>query len=144
MLLIKKNTDDFFQYVEEMDRDDWFANYINSFLNQLDPHTVYFNPDEKDKFDTNISGKFNGIGARLTKTEGNVKIVDIIVGGPIWKDKLLDIGDIILKVAQEDKDPVDIIGMKLDDAIKLIKGPADSFVTLTVKKITGDIKEVII
>lgn len=37
--------------------------------------------------------------------EGNVKIVDIIVGGPIWKDKLLDIGDIILKVAQEDKDP---------------------------------------
>ncbi len=144
MLLIKKNTDDFFQYVEEMDRDDWFANYINSFLNQLDPHTVYFNPDEKDKFDTNISGKFNGIGARLTKTEGNVKIVDIIVGGPIWKDKLLDIGDVILKVAQEDKDPVDIIGMKLDDAIKLIKGPADSFVTLTVKKITGDIKEVII
>ena len=144
MLLIKKNTDDFFQYVEEMDRDDWFANYINSFLNQLDPHTVYFNPDEKDKFDTNISGKFNGIGARLTKTEGNVKIVDIIVGGPIWKDKLLDIGDIILKVAQEDKDPVDIIGMKLDDAIKLIKGPADSFVTLTVKKITGDIQEVII
>ena len=144
MLLIKKNTDDFFQYVEEMDRDDWFANYINSFLNQLDPHTVYFNPDEKDKFDTNISGKFNGIGARLTKTEGNVKIVDIIVGGPIWKNKLLDIGDIILKVAQEDKDPVDIIGMKLDDAIKLIKGPADSFVTLTVKKITGDIKEVII
>ena len=82
-----------------MDRDDWFANYINAFLNQLDPHTVYFNPDEKDKFDTNISGKFNGIGARLTKTEGNVKIVDIIVGGPIWKDKLLDIGDIILKVA---------------------------------------------
>ena len=144
MLLIKKNTDDFFQYVEEMDRDDWFANYINSFLNQLDPHTVYFNPDEKDKFDTNISGKFNGICARLTKTEGTVKIVDIIVGGPIWKDKLLDIGDIILKVAQEDKDPVDIIGMKLDDAIKLIKGPADSFVTLTVKKITGDIKEVII
>ncbi|MFL2601922.1 MAG: carboxy terminal-processing peptidase [Flavobacteriaceae bacterium] len=144
MLLIKKNTDDFFQYVEEMDRDDWFANYINSFLNQLDPHTVYFNPDEKDKFDTNISGKFNGIGARLTKTEGNVKIVDIIVGGPIWKDKLLDIGDIILKVAQEDKDPVDIIGMKLDEAIKLIKGPADSFVTLTVKKITGDIQEVII
>ena len=144
MLLIKKNTDDFFQYVEEMDRDDWFANYINSFLNQLDPHTVYFNPDEKDKFDTNISGKFNGIGARLTKTEGTVKIVDIIVGGPIWKDKLLDIGDIILKVAQEDKDPVDIIGMKLDEAIKLIKGPADSFVTLTVKKITGDIQEVII
>jgi len=142
MSLIKKNTDDFFVYVSEMDRDDWFANYINAFLNQLDPHTVYFNPDDKDRFDTNISGKFNGIGARLQKTEGNVKIVDIIVGGPIWKDKLLDVGDIILKVAQENEDPVDIIGMKLDDAIKLIKGPADSMVKLTVKKIDGEIKDV--
>ena len=144
MNLIKKNTDDFFDYVEEMDRDDWFANYINAFLNQLDPHTVYFNPEDKDRFDTNISGKFDGIGARLQKTEGTVKIVDIIVGGPIWKDKLLDVGDIILKVAQENQDPVNIIGMKLDDAIKLIKGPADSFVTLTVKKISGEIKDVLI
>ena len=142
MSLIKKNTDDFFDYIEEMDRDDWFANYINAFLNQLDPHTVYFNPEEKDRFDTNISGKFNGIGARLQKTEGTVKIVDIIVGGPIWKDKLLDIGDLILKVAQENEEPVDIIGMKLDDAIKLIKGPADSNVILTVKKISGEIKDV--
>ena len=144
MTLIRKNTDDFFDYVEEMDRDDWFANYINAFLNQLDPHTVYFNPEDKDRFDTNISGKFDGIGARLQKTEGTVKIVDIIVGGPIWKDKLLDVGDIILKVAQENQDPVNIIGMKLDDAIKLIKGPADSFVTLTVKKISGEIKDVLI
>tara|TARA_Y100001935_G_C17300444_1_gene508875 strand:+ start:123 stop:2225 length:2103 start_codon:yes stop_codon:yes gene_type:complete len=144
MILIRKNTDDFFDYVNEMDRDDWFANYINAFLNQLDPHTVYFNPDDKDRFDTNISGKFNGIGARLQKTEGTVKIVDIIVGGPIWKDKLLDVGDLILKVAQENEEPVNIIGMKLDDAIKLIKGPADSFVTLTVKKISGEIKEVMI
>ena len=144
MTLIKKNTDDFFDYISEMDRDDWFTNYINAFLNQLDPHTVYFNPDDKERFDTNISGKFHGIGARLQKTEGTVKIVDIIVGGPIWKDKLLDVGDLILKVAQENQDPVDIIGMKLDDAIKLIKGPADSYVTLTVKKISGEIKDVLI
>ena len=145
MVLIRKNTNDFFEYVKEMDRDDWFTNYINAFLNQLDPHTVYFNPDEKDRFDTNISGKFTGIGARLQKSEGNVKIVDVIVGGPIWKDKLLDIGDIILKVAQDDKsEPVSIIGMKLDDAIKLIKGPADSYVTLTIKKLSGEVKEVLI
>ena len=144
MTLIKKNTDDFFDYISEMDRDDWFTNYINAFLNQLDPHTVYFNPDDKERFDTNISGKFHGIGARLQKTEGTVKIVDIIVGGPIWKDKLLDVGDLILKVAQENQDPVDIIGMKLDDAIKLIKGPADSYVILTVKKISGEIKDVLI
>jgi len=125
-----------------MDRDDWFSSYINSFLNQLDPHTFYFQPDDKERFDVNISGKFNGIGARLTKTEGTIKIVEIIIGGPIWKDKLLDVGDIILKVSQEGEEPVDVVGVKLDDAIKLIKGPAKSYVTLTVKKMDGSIKDV--
>ena len=142
LAIVKKNTEDFFEFYEDMDRDDWFSSYINSFLNQLDPHTFYFQPDDKERFDVNISGKFNGIGARLTKTEGTIKIVEIIIGGPIWKDKLLDVGDIILKVSQEGEEPVDVVGVKLDDAIKLIKGPAKSYVTLTVKKIDGSIREV--
>ena len=142
--IVKKNTEDFFEIYNDMDREDWFSYYINSFLKQLDPHTYYFKPDDKERFDVNISGKFNGIGARLTKTEGSIKIVEIIIGGPIWKDNLLDVGDLILKVAQENSEPVDVVGMKLDDAIKLIKGPAKSFVTLTVKKIDGSIKDVLI
>tara|TARA_E500000178_G_scaffold355562_1_gene428655 strand:- start:34 stop:2130 length:2097 start_codon:yes stop_codon:yes gene_type:complete len=142
LAIVKKNTEDFFEFYNDMDRDDWFSSYINSFLNQLDPHTFYFQPDDKERFDVNISGKFNGIGARLTKTEGSIKIVEIIIGGPIWKDNLLNVGDVILKVAQENSEPVDVVGMKLDDAIKLIKGPAKSFVTLTVKKIDGSIKDV--
>ena len=142
LAIVKKNTEDFFEFYKDMDRDDWFSSYINSFLNQLDPHTFYFQPDDKDRFDVNISGKFNGIGARLTKTEGTIKIVEIIIGGPIWKDKLLDVGDIILKVSQEGEEPVDVVGVKLDDAIKLIKGPAKSFVTLTIKKMDGSIQDV--
>tara|TARA_A100001011_G_scaffold153781_1_gene162217 strand:+ start:2722 stop:4812 length:2091 start_codon:yes stop_codon:yes gene_type:complete len=142
LAIVKKNTEDFFEFYKDMDRDDWFSLYINSFLNQLDPHTFYFQPDDKERFDQNISGKFNGIGARLTKTEGTIKIVEIIIGGPIWKDKLLDVGDIILKVSQEGEEPVDVVGVKLDDAIKLIKGPAKSFVTLTIKKMDGSIQDV--
>ncbi len=142
LAIVKKNTQDFFEFYADMDRDDWFSTYINSFLNQLDPHTFYFQPDDKERFDVNISGKFNGIGARLTKTEGTIKIVEIIIGGPIWKDKLLDVGDIILKVSQEDGEPVDVVGVKLEDAIKLIKGPAKSFVTLSVKKMDGSIRDV--
>ena len=142
LAIVKKNTEDFFEFYKDMDRDDWFSSYINSFLNQLDPHTFYFQPDDKERFDVNISGKFNGIGARLTKTEGTIKIVEIIIGGPIWKDKLLDVGDIILKVSQEGEEPVDVVGVKLDDAIKLIKGPAKSFVTLTIKKMDGSIQDV--
>ena len=64
LAIVKKNTEDFFEFYEDMDRDDWFSSYINSFLNQLDPHTFYFQPDDKERFDVNISGKFNGIVAR--------------------------------------------------------------------------------
>ena len=139
---VKKNTNDFFEYANELDRDDWFSVFVNSFVSQFDPHTFYFKPDDKEKFDVSISGKFDGIGARLSKADGNVKIVDIIIGGPVWRDKLLDVGDVILAVGQGNDDLVSIYGMKLDDSIKLIKGPAGTVVTLRVKKIDGQIKDV--
>ena len=139
---VKKNTDDFFDYANELDRDDWFSVFVNSFVSQFDPHTFYFKPDDKEKFDVSISGKFDGIGARLSKADGNVKIVDVIIGGPVWRDKLLDVGDVILAVGQGDDELVSIYGMKLDDSIKLIKGPAGTLVTLRIKKIDGQIKDV--
>jgi len=138
----KKNTSDFFNYANEIDRDDWFSVFLNSFVGQFDPHTFYFSPDDKEKFDVSISGNFDGIGARLSREDGNVKIVDVIIGGPVWKGKLLDVGDVILAVGQEDQEPISIFGMKLDESIKLIKGPAGTIVTLTVKKIDGQIKDV--
>ena len=139
---VKKNTNDFFDYANEMDRDDWFSVFVNSFVSQFDPHTFYFKPDDKEKFDVSISGKFDGIGARLSRADGNVKIVDIIIGGPVWRDKLLDVGDVILAVGQGDDELLSIYGMKLDDSIKLIKGPAGTVVTLRVKKIDGQIQDV--
>ena len=139
---VKKNTNDFFNYSNEIERDDWFSVFLNSFVGQFDPHTFYFKPDDKEKFDVSISGSFDGIGARLSKADGNVKIVDVIIGGPVWKDKLLDVGDIILAVGQADEEPISIFGMKLDDSIKLIKGPAGTIVTLRIKKLDGQIKDV--
>ena len=139
---VNKNTNDFFEYANELDRDDWFSVFINSFVSQFDPHTFYFKPDDKEKFDVSISGKFDGIGARLSRADGNVKIVDVIIGGPVWRDKLLEVGDVILAVGQGDDELVSIYGMKLDDSIKLIKGPAGTVVTLRVKKIDGQIQDV--
>ena len=106
---------------------------------QFDPHTSYFAPSAKDRFDQNISGKFEGIDARLTKRNQEVEIVDIISGGPVWIENSLRPGDKILKVSQINETPVDVVGMRLDDVIKLIKGPKGTQVILTVKKLDGSI-----
>lgn len=141
--LVKKNITQIFDLMNDLEKKDWFATYINSFVTQFDPHTFYFQPEDKERFDMNISGKFDGIGARLSKKDGGIEIVDIILGGPVWRDKKLEIGDEIIKVGQGDQSPVDVIGMRLEDAIKLIKGPKGSEVKLTIrKKFDGEIKVV--
>ena len=140
----KENIENYFEIFEELERKDWFSMYINSITLEFDPHSNYFAPDDKEKFDQNISGKFEGIGARLQKKGQEVLIVEVIVGGPVWKAKALEVGDIILKVAQKNEDPVEIGSMLLDDAVKLIKGPKGTQVFLTVKRVSGEIEEVII
>lgn len=132
-----KTLDDYFDFIDDLERKDWFVQYINTIVDEFDPHTFYFEPDEKDKFDTSMSGKFEGIGARLLKQNEGAKITDIISGGPVWRDARLEVGDMILKVGQEGEEPIDIVGMRLTDAIKLIKGPKSTIVDLTVRKIDG-------
>ena len=141
--LVKKNINQVFDLINDLEKKDWFSTYINSFVTQFDPHTYYFQPEAKERFDMNISGKFDGIGARLSKKDGGIEIVDIILGGPVWRDKKIEIGDEIIKVGQADQLPVGVIGMRLEDAIKLIKGPKGTEVRLTLrKKLDGEIKVV--
>ncbi|MDG1684453.1 MAG: carboxy terminal-processing peptidase [Flavobacteriaceae bacterium] len=138
----RENMEDYFNLMNELERKDWFDIYLNAFVLQFDPHTNYFNPDDKDRFDMNMSGKFEGIGARLSKRDQAIKVVDIIVGGPLWRDQLVEVGDEIQLVRQEEGDAVDIRSMRLDDAIKLIKGPKGSTVHLTIKKVDGTIETI--
>ena len=119
---ITDNLRDFFQFNSELERKDWFSIYLNSIVTQYDPHTTYFAPEAKEVFDQNISGKFQGIGARLFKRNQQVEISEIIIGGPVWRDNLLNVGDIIIAVAQsKDEEPQEISLMKLSDATDLIK-----------------------
>ena len=140
--VLKEDMKYFFEARYDLNRNDYFSIYVNSIALQFDPHTSYFAPSAKDRFDQNISGKFEGIGARLTKRNQEVEIVDIISGGPVWRENSLRPGDKILKVSQINKTPVDVVGMRLDDVIKLIKGPKGTQVILTVKKVDGSILDV--
>ena len=128
---------------EELQRQDWFSIYINSFVSQYDPNTSYLDPDSRERFDVDISGNYAGIGAMLRKKIDKVEITEIISGGPAWRDNSLEKGDAILKVRQEDEDEaVSILGMRLSDAVKLIKGEKGTNVYLTVKKVDGSVSEI--
>ena len=135
-----KSLDDNFSLIKDLNKEDWFSVYVNSIMTRFDPHTSYFAPEEKDRFDVNISGKLEGIGARLTKKNDFTQIDELISGGPAWKGKQLEAGDLILKVAQGNEEPVDVVGMRLDDVVKKIKGHKGTEVKLTVKKVDGTIK----
>jgi carboxyl-terminal processing protease len=134
--------DEYFTYIDDLERKDWFVQYLNTIVDEFDPHTYYFPPEDKERFDMSMSGRFEGIGARLQKQPEGAKIVDIISGGPVWRDQRLEVGDEILKVGQAGEQPVDIVGMRLDDAIKLIKGPKGTTVDLTVRKVDGTVEVV--
>ena len=120
--------------IDELEHRDWFSTFLNSIVAAFGPHTTYMPPNIKESFDQDMSGKLEGIGARLQKKGIYTHIVELVSGGPAWKQGELEGGDIILKVAQENEEPIDIVGMRLDDAIKFIKGPKDTKVLLTVKK----------
>ena len=138
--ITRENMDVYFEVRNDLQRKDYFSIYLNAIATQFDPHTFYFAPQEKERFDTNISGKFEGIGARLQKKNQQIRIVEVISGGPVWRDKLLEVEDIIMKVAQENEEPVDISGMRIDDVVKLIKGPKGTKVYLTVKHVDATVE----
>ncbi len=139
--ITKTSLKEYFEFADDLERKDWFSIYINSIVEEFDPHTYYFAPQDKDRFDIAMSGKLEGIGARLQKKNDNVKIIEIISGGPAWRGNEVEVGDLITKVKQEDEEePVSIVGMRLDDAVGLIKGPKGTKVILTVKKVDGTIK----
>lgn len=139
-----KSLNDYFDFINDLDENDWFSVYVNAIATRFDPHTNYFAPDEKERFDVSMSGKLEGIGARLQKKNDYTEITELITGGPAWRQKELETGDIILKVAQGSLEPVDVVGMHLDEVVKKIKGPKGSEVRLTVKKVDGTIKVIAI
>ena len=137
--------DDNYDFTDDLERKDYFALYLNAIVSEFDPHTNYFAPPDRDRFDLRMSGKLEGIGARLQKKNDYITIVEVISGGPVWRGEHLEVGDALIKVRQEDEDEaVSLVGMRVDDAVKLIKGPKGTKVILTVKRVDGTIDEEII
>ncbi len=139
---LKEKYDDLFHRFHQYEKSDRRADFMNAIANIFDPHTGFFPPKDKEDFDIKMSGKLEGIGALLSQRDEYIRVEDIVAGGPAWKQGDLKKGDIILKVAQEGEDPVDVVDMRLDKAVQLIRGKKGTEVVLTVKKPDGTITEI--
>ncbi|MGY2133346.1 carboxy terminal-processing peptidase [Hymenobacter sp. HD11105] len=134
---VLKYFDSQFQDMMQTDAAERLALYANVIANTYDPHTEYFAPRDKDKFDEQMTGQFEGIGASLQEKDGQIKVSDLIPGSASYRQGELKAGDIILRVAQGAAEPVSIEGLRLDKAVALIKGKKGTEVRLTVKKADG-------
>lgn len=126
--------ENFYNRLRKLKRSDRLNTYFNSIANVYDTHTGYFPPKKKEDFDIRLSGKLEGIGATLQQQDEYIKVVNIVPGSPCWKQGDLEVDDKILAVAQGDDDPVDVVDMRLDEAVLLIRGKKGTTVNLTVKK----------
>ena len=141
---VKKRYADWFHEMKKMDKSDRFADYLNALCSVFDPHTNYFPPKDKADFDIQFSGQLEGIGATLQSKDGYVTIVNIVPGGPAWKQGELEVNDKIIKVAQGEGEPVDITDWRVDKAVQLIRGKKGTTVKLTVRKMNGTEKTITI
>jgi carboxyl-terminal processing protease len=115
---------------------------VNTITTTMDPHTAFFPPVEKRYFDEQMSGRFYGIGASLRAEDGGIKIATLMTGGPAIKSQQVQVGDMIMKVAQANEEAVDLTGFETDEAVKLIRGKKNTEVKLTLKKVDGTVKTI--
>ncbi len=114
------------QYVEEVDVKDLIEAAINGMLTSLDPHSSYLSPDDAAAMREQTRGEFGGLGIEVTQEDGFVKVVSPIDGTPADKAGI-EAGDFITHVDGES-----VLGLTLDRAVKLMRGPVGSEIVITV------------
>lgn len=117
---------------KEFDREDILELYLNSLTRAYDPHSDYMSHPKAENFNIAIHLSFTGIGAVLKNEDGYCKIDQLTPEGPAFNDGRLKPGDRIIAVAQGDKEPVDIVGMKLTKVVEKIRGEKGTKVRLTI------------
>ncbi|MDO4764132.1 MAG: carboxy terminal-processing peptidase [Flavobacteriaceae bacterium] len=132
-----------FKRLKKRKKMDWFSVYMNAYTEVFDLHTNYFSPKDKEDFDSNFKGKVIGIGAQIQEKKGYLYMGPLVVGAPAWKSKQISEGDKILKVkAKPDAEHTNVVGMLVEEAVRLIRGEKGTEVVLTLQKKDGSVKEV--
>ena len=137
----KKYKNHFSKLLKET-RSEQLEKFFNAVAEIYDPHTNYLPPRRKEDFDIDMSGSLEGIGAMLEEDGPHIKVAKVITGGAAWRQKELQVDDVILMVAEKNKEPVDLFGYRVVDAVRYIRGKKGTEVILTVKRVDGSIKKI--
>ncbi len=131
---VRKQYAEYFERLKKETLKDHYDRYLNAFTRAFDPHTTYMPPQSKEDFDISMRGSLEGIGATLREEDGYIKIVKVIPGSAADRQGQLVADDVILAVAQDKEEPVDVTDMRLRDAVALIRGKKGTEVRLTVRR----------
>lgn len=118
--------------VEQQDEGDILELWLGAFGATYDPHSVWFKPATKEDFDISMRDSLQGIGATLRTDGEHTKVVSLVPGGPAARSGLLQPEDRIVAVAQGSGEAEDIVGLRIDKVVKLIRGAKGTDVVLTI------------
>ncbi len=135
--LLAKRYKDQLRRVRQVNSEDVYQLYMNSFTELFDPHTNYLSPRSSENFNMNMRLSLEGIGAVLQADEEFTQVARLVPAGPAAKQGQLRTSDRIVAVAQGDSETVDVVGWRLDDVVDLIRGPKGSTVRLEVLRGSG-------
>ena len=129
--MLKERYERFAKSIKQFNSEDVFSMYMNSVTESYDPHTNYFSPKAADLFKQQMTLSLEGIGARLQTENDYTRVAEVIPGGPAQKSDLIHVNDRIIGVGQGTSgEVVDVIGWRIDEVVKLIKGPKGTSVRL--------------
>jgi carboxyl-terminal processing protease len=129
--MLKERYERFYKSIKQLNSEDVFSMYMNAVTESYDPHTNYFSPKAADLFKQQMTLSLEGIGARLQTENDYTRVAEVIPGGPAQKSDLIHVNDRIIGVGQGTSgEVVDVIGWRIDEVVKLIKGPKGTTVRL--------------
>lgn len=130
---LRKRYRNFAERMRELDSEDVFQTFMNAYAGAIEPHTSYMNPRTSENFNIAMSLSLEGIGAVLSRDDEEYTVIrSIVPGGPAGMSGQVKVGDRIAAVGQEEGPMVDVVGWRVDDVVKLIRGPKGSKVRLDV------------
>ena len=135
---LKKRYQRFLERVNDYEEEDVINIFLNSYMDNLDPHSNYLTPSQAEEYEIQTSLSYQGIGARLQNNDDFIEIVNLIPGGPAEKNGLLKPLDKIIGIYDKKNLLIDVIGWDVNEVVKLIRGPKGSTVKLKILPTSSD------